>query len=82
MIYARSRSLPRAITSAALGPSRPMRMSSGPSKRNEKPRSACIELHRRHAEIEHDAVDRRADERSQIGKAILEQFEPALRLSN
>ena len=43
---ARSRSDACATTSAALGPSPPMRMSSGPSSRNEKPRSAsssCIE---------------------------------------
>ena len=46
MMSARSRSEARATTSAALGPSPPMRMSSGPSSRNEKPRSAsssCIE---------------------------------------
>ncbi len=46
MMSARSRSDACATTSAALGPSPPMRMSSGPSSRNEKPRSAsssCIE---------------------------------------
>ena len=46
MMSARSRSEACATTSAALGPSRPMRMSSGPSSRNEKPRgasSSCIE---------------------------------------
>ena len=46
IIAARSRSLARATMSAALGPSCPMRMSSGPSSRNEKPRSAwssCID---------------------------------------
>src|SRR5579862_9465878 len=40
------RSLARAIISAALGPPPPMRMSSGPSRRNEKPRAAssiCID---------------------------------------
>ena len=35
---------------------RPMRMSSGPSARNEKPRSALVELDRRDAEIERHAV--------------------------
>ena len=35
-----------------------MRMSSGPSKRNEKPRSGLVDLHRGDAEIERDAVDR------------------------
>ena len=46
MIAARSRSEARATTSAALGPAPPMRMSSGPSRRNEKPRAAsssCID---------------------------------------
>ena len=45
-MLARSASDARAITSAAVGPSWPIRMSSGPSRRNEKPRSAsssCIE---------------------------------------
>ena len=40
MMRARSAGAAAAITSAALGPSPPMRMSSGPSRRNEKPRSA------------------------------------------
>ena len=46
MMAARSRSEAWATTSAALGPSPLMRMSSGPSNRNEKPRlavSSCIE---------------------------------------
>ncbi len=52
MIWARSRPEAAATMSAALGPSSPMRMSSGPSSRNEKPRSGAVELHRRDAEIE------------------------------
>ena len=46
MTFARSASPARAITSAADGPSPPIRMSSGPSSRNEKPRAAvssCID---------------------------------------
>ena len=46
MMLARSASEATAITSAAVGPSWPIRMSSGPPWRNEKPRSAwssCIE---------------------------------------
>ena len=46
MMSASVRSEAAATTSAALGPSDSMRMSSGPSRRNEKPRSAvssCIE---------------------------------------
>ena len=69
--------------SAALGPSPPMRMSSGPSLRNEKPRSGLIELHRGDAEIEQDAVDRLVTEAArdvlEIGEAILDQRQPALR---
>ena len=59
-----------------------MRMSSGPSSRNENPRSASIELHRGDAEIEHDAVDRLVAEflRDAIerGEAILDQRQPAI----
>src|SRR5262245_22316644 len=46
MIAARSRSEARATTSAAVAAEPPMRMSSGPSRRKEKPRSpssSCIE---------------------------------------
>ena len=46
MMLARSASEAFATTSAAVGPSWPIRMSSGPPSRNEKPRSAwssCIE---------------------------------------
>ena len=57
MMSARSRSEARATTSAALGPSLPMRMSSGPSRPEREAARGLIELHRGHAEIEHDAVD-------------------------
>ena len=81
MISARSRSLAALTTSAALAPSPLMRMSSGPSCRNEKPRSAAVELHRGDAEIEHDAVDRLvagiARDRVEIGKAIFDQCQAA-----
>ena len=46
MMAASSRSPAQATTSAAVGPCRPMRISSGPSSRNEKPRAAsssCID---------------------------------------
>ena len=59
MMSARSRSEACATTSAALGPSLPMRMSSGPSSAEREAALGLVELHRRHAEIEHDAVDRR-----------------------
>ena len=41
-----------------------------------------VELHRRDAEVEHDAVDRRraADDGFQIGEPVLDQIEPALGL--
>ena len=57
MTRARSRGSKRLTTSAALGPSPPIRMSSGPSKRKEKPRAGIVELHRGDADIEDDAVD-------------------------
>ena len=41
MMLARSRSPAVLTTSAALGPSPPMRISSGPSRRNENPRRPC-----------------------------------------
>ena len=63
-----------------------MRMSSGPSLRNEKPRSGLVELHRRDAEIEHDAVDRvdaeLARDRVEIGEAVLDQRQPAFACSD
>ena len=34
-----------------------MRMSSGPFQPERKAASGLVELHRRHADIEHDAVD-------------------------
>ncbi len=84
MMTPRSRSDAAFTRSAALGPSPPMRMSSGPSWRNEKPRSRLIELHRRDAEIEQDAVDRVVTEAArdmfEIGEMVLDQREPALRL--
>ena len=80
MMAARSRALALATMSAALGPCRPMRMSSGPSSRNEKPRAASSSLHRRHAEIEHDAVRRRgAGNGVQIREAVFDEFQPAVR---
>ena len=48
-----------AQSSAAVSPRvGSMRMSSGPSARNENPRSAPIELRRRHAQVDQEAVDR------------------------
>ena len=71
----------RALTrSAALGPSPPMRMSSGPSLRNEKPRSGLIELHRRDAEVEQNAVDRLVTEATrdlfEIREAVFGERQP------
>ena len=60
-----------------------MRMSSGPSCRNEKPRCGGVELHGRHAEIEHDAVDGveagRARDLLEIGEAVLDQRQAIIR---
>ena len=82
MMSARSRSDACATTSAALGPSPPMRMSSGPSSRNEKPRSAsssCIEDTPRSSttpstaawpNFSRDAVER--------GEALLDQRQSAI----
>ena len=57
-------------------------MSSGPPSRNEKPRSAWIELHRGDADIHHDAVDRinalRGADLGEVGEAILDQGQPAI----
>ena len=59
-------------------------MSSGPSWRNEKPRSRAIELHRGDAKIEHDAVDRLvpgiARDGVEIGKSVFDQGQAAARL--
>ena len=45
-----------------------------------------VELHRRHAEVEHDAVDRvvaaAARDAFEIGEAILDQRQPAVRLAD
>ena len=61
-----------------------MRMSSGPSRRNEKPRSRFIELHRGNAEVEHRAVDlleAAASRRGlQVGELGLDQGQAAVRL--
>ncbi len=54
---ASSASLASARISAAVGPRPSMRMSSGASKRSEKPRSGLIELHRGDADVERDAVE-------------------------
>ena len=81
MMVARSRSEAAATTSAALGPSRPMRMSSGPSCRKENPRSAsssCIEETPRSKTTPSTASwPRSARHRLQIGELVLHQNEPA-----
>ena len=86
MMAARSRSLARATTSAALGPSPPMRMSSGPSSRKEKPRvgfdrAASTKRRDRTRRRRRAASPRRATIVFQIGETILDQIEPALRLA-
>ncbi len=68
-ISASSASLAVLTRSAALGPSCDMRMSSGPSRRKEKPRSGLVELHRGDPEIEHHAVE--------IGAVLVELREDA-----
>ena len=83
MMSARSVSDARATTSAAVGPSWPIRMSSGPSRRNEKPRSAwssCIE--ETPTSITTPSTASRPSLRTdvgEIGKAILDQRQPAIR---
>ena len=82
-MLARSVSDARAITSAAVGPSWPIRMSSGPSSRNEKPRSAwssCIEETPTSITTPSTASRpmRRADF-GEIGKAVLDQRQPTIR---
>ena len=60
-----------------------MRMSSGPSSRNRKSARSFVKLHRRHAEVEHDAIGRgTACDRGQIGEAILDELKPAARFLN
>ena len=83
MMSARSRSDACATTSAALGPSPPMRMSSGPSRRNEKPRSAsssCIEETPRSSTTPSTA-SRAVLARNcvEIGEALFDQRQPAVR---
>ena len=71
----------RLTRSAADGPSRSMRMSSGPSCRNEKPRAAAVELHRRDADVEHHPVERRRarfrGDAVELAEAPLPQLQPA-----
>ena len=82
-MLARSRSLAAATTSAALGPSLPMRMSSGPSRRNEKPRSAwssCMEDTPRSNTTPSTLSQPAARAIGfEIGEAVLDQREPAVR---
>ena len=53
----------------------------GPIEPERESALRLIELHRRHAKIEDDAVDRRiAGDRLQVGEPVLDQFEPALRV--
>ena len=82
MMRARSAGDARATTSAALGPSLPIRMSSGPSRRNEKPRSAwssCIEETPISITTPSTASwpCARAD-LGEIGEAVLDQHQPAV----
>ena len=81
MMLARSASEALAITSAAVGPSWPIRMSSGPSRRNEKPRSASSSCIEDTPDIHHDAIDRvdalRGANLGEIGKPVLDQRQPA-----
>ncbi len=68
--------------SAALGPPPPMRMSSGPSKRNENPARGFVELHRRDADIHDDAVERHGvfgfGDLGQLGETAFDQRETAV----
>jgi len=83
MIAARSRTPPWAMTSAAVGPSLPMRISSGPSSRNEKPRSAsssCMDDTPTSTRRRRPRRRRLTYDRLQVGETILDQFEPPLRL--
>ena len=51
-----------------------------PVEPERKSARGFVKLHRRHAEIEHDAVGRGAAcDRRQIGEAILDELEPAAR---
>ncbi len=56
---ARSSSSVSLTTSAADRPDDDMRMSSGPSRLEREAALGLVELHRRDADVEHDAVDRR-----------------------
>ena len=53
-----------------------------PIEAKRKAARGIVDLHRRDAEVEHDAVDRAAaaDDCLQIGEPVLDQIEPALRL--
>ena len=70
------------MTSAAVGPSWPIRMSSGPSRRNEKPRSAwssCIEDTPTSITTPSTAEALRGADLGEIGEAVLDQRQPAAR---
>ena len=72
----------RATTSAAVGPDCPIRMSSGPPRRKEKPRSAwssCIEETPTSITTPSTAsIPCRAQTSARSGKAVFDQHEPAI----
>ncbi len=81
MMSARSRSAACATTSAALGPSRAHAHVERTVEPEREAALGLVELHRGHAEIEHDAVHRGVAEffRDAIerGEALFDQREPA-----
>ena len=60
-----------------------MRMSSGPSRLERKAAVGAVELHRRHADVERDAVDRadpaRGEHAVHLAEIFVDQSQPGVR---